>query len=107
MFLLTVGFFVSLMVAAPFAIYKCNLEIVKRKCPNWDGSKSSLFFSKIGNFQAGIPSWAVTKNREELLRSDDYQIIVRQARLAYAEMVAALLIIFLILAIVLHTIGGH
>jgi hypothetical protein len=63
----------------------------KRKCQSWDGTKSFLFYSKIGNFRGGIPSHQVTQNREELLASQDYQIIVRQAQLTYAEIIAAAL----------------
>jgi hypothetical protein len=110
MLLLTIRFFASLMVAAWYAIYKYNLGIVKRKCRDWDSTKSHLFYSKIGNYRAGVPSWQVTQNREELLRSEDYQIIVRQARLTYAQMVVALLAIFLILALVIHAMdpaGGQ
>lgn len=106
-FLLTIGFFLTLMVAAGVAIYKYNQAIVKRKCRDWDGAKSLLFFSKfIGPLQAGIPSWVTDKEkREELSKSDDYRIIAGQARWTYVQIVVVLLIIFIIFGLVLGAIS--
>lgn len=75
--------------AAWLLIFKYNVKIAKRRCQSWDGTKTSLLYSNIGNIFSSkrIPDYQVTQNREGLLASKDYEIILGQARKAYVEII--------------------
>lgn len=92
------GIWMATTITALIAIYGLNLRAVKQKCRSWDGTKSYLFATKIRQAYADNSRGEVAPDRERLPESEDCQIILRQARLTWYEMAAAMLGIFAISA---------
>jgi hypothetical protein len=98
-----VGLWILTTIVVLFAIFRYNLGVAKRKCQSWDGTKTFLLYSNIGNLWGQKPpSYQVTQNREGLLASEDYQIILRQARVVYIEWIAAALALFAAFAAIIR-----